>query len=164
MEEKPKKTVKIVDRDRSRDQLLEQVTETTYRRTRTVQLVQDTYSSEDDRPQVEWRKMDIVNQRRDSGQSTSTPTHSGTKQSESQKLISFWDLVGSERADTVLPGSLLAFEASTNISSPQENSTGRIYQKIIKVDLTADCCISSTEVILVGDKKAFGSPERKNSD
>ena len=31
MEEKPKKTVKIVERDRNRDQLLEQVTEPTYR-------------------------------------------------------------------------------------------------------------------------------------
>ena len=30
--EKPKKTVKIVERDRSRDQLLERVTETTYKR------------------------------------------------------------------------------------------------------------------------------------
>ena len=53
MEEKPKKTVKIVERDRNRDQLLEQVTETTYRRTRTVHRGQDSDSSKDDTPQVE---------------------------------------------------------------------------------------------------------------
>ena len=56
MKEKPKKTVKIVERDRSRDQLLEQVTETTYRRTRTVHRGQHSDSSDEDTPQVEWRK------------------------------------------------------------------------------------------------------------
>ena len=58
-----------MERDRSRDQLLEQVTETTYRRTRTVHRGQDSDSGEDDTPQVEWRKKDIINRRRDSGQS-----------------------------------------------------------------------------------------------
>ena len=53
MEEKPKKTIKIVERDRSRDQLLEQVTETTYRRTMTVHRGQDSDSSDEDTPQVE---------------------------------------------------------------------------------------------------------------
>ena len=49
MEEKPKKTVKIVERERSlRDQLLEQVTETTYRRTRTVQRGHESEGSDDD--------------------------------------------------------------------------------------------------------------------
>ena len=65
-EEKTKKTVKILERVRSnRDQLLEQVTETTYRRTKTVQRGHESDSSEDGMPQVEWRKMDITNQRRD---------------------------------------------------------------------------------------------------
>ena len=93
---------------------------------------QDSDSSEDDTPQVEWRKMDIIKWRRDSGQSTSTPTHLETKQAEPQKLISFWDLVRSERADKVIPGSLLELEASTNMLSPQENSTEGINQKLSK--------------------------------
>ena len=61
MKEKPIKIVEIVERDRNREQLLEQVTETTYRRTRTVHREQDSDSSEDDTPQVEWKKMDIIN-------------------------------------------------------------------------------------------------------
>ena len=114
---------------------------------------QDSDSSEDDTPQVEWRKIDIIKWRRDSGQSTSTPTHLETKQAEPQKLISFWDLVRSERADKVIPGSLLELEASTNMLSPQENSTEGINRKMIEVDLTADSSISSPEVSSIGGQK-----------
>ena len=135
MEEKPKKTVKIVERERNRDQMLEQVTETRYRRTRTVQRGHVSDRSEDDMPQVEWRKMDIVNQRRDLGQSTSLPTHLGTPQSEPKWLISFWDLVGSERRDKVIPGSLLELEASTDMSSTQKNIPERNDVKVIEVNL-----------------------------
>ena len=154
MEEKPKKTVKIVERERNRDQLLKQETETLYQRTRTVQRGHESDSSEDDIPPVEWRKMDIANQRRDSGQSTSTPTPSGTPQSEPKRLISFWGLVGSEWADKVIPGSLLELEASTDISSPQKNIPERNDLKVIEVDLTADSPISSPEISLVGGRKS----------
>ena len=81
MEEKPKKTTKIIEREKNRDQMLDQVTETTYRRTRTVRG-HESDSSEEDLPQVERRKVDIINQRKETGQSTSTPTHS-----EPKKLI-----------------------------------------------------------------------------
>ena len=74
LKEKPKKTVKIVERDRSRDQLLERVTETTYKRTRIVHREQDSDNSGDETPQVEWRKKDITNRRKEESQATSTPT------------------------------------------------------------------------------------------
>ena len=106
----------------------------------------------------------MINRRRDLGQSTSTPTHLETKQAKPQRLISFWDLVGSERDDRVIPGSLLELEASTNMLSPQEDSSGGINRKIIEVDLTEDSSISSPEVSLVGGSRVFESPERKNSD
>ena len=154
LEEKLKKTVKIVERDRSRDQLLEQGTETTYRRTRTVHRGQDSDISEHDTPQIEWRKMDLINRRRDSGQSTSTLTHLETTLAEPQRLISFWDLVGFERADKVISGSLLELEASTNMLSPQEDTSEGVYRKIIEVDLTADSSTSSPEVSLVGGQKS----------
>ena len=96
----------------------------------------------------------MINRRRDSGQSTSTPTHLETKQAEPTRLISFWDLVGSERDDQVIPGSLLELEASTNMLSPEEVSSGGINRKVIEVDLTADSSVSSPEVSLVGGQKS----------
>ena len=129
--------------------MLKQVTETTYRRTRTVQRGHESDSSEEDIPQVKRRKMEILNQRRESGQSTSTPTYS-----EPKKLISFWDLVGSERADKVTLRSLLELEASTEMSSPQPNIPERNDSKIIEVDLTADSSTSSSEISLVGGRKS----------
>ena len=154
MEEKPKKTVKIMERHRSRDQLLEQMTETTYRRTRTVHREQDSDSSEDDTPQVERKKMDIIDRRKDWGQSKSTPIPLETTQAKPQGLILSWDLVGSERKDRVIPARLLELEASTSTLSPQEDISGGIAQKIIDVDLTADSSISSPEVSLVGGQKS----------
>ena len=105
--------------------------------------------------------MDIANQKRDSGQSTSTATHSGTPQSEPKRLISFWDLVGSERADKVIPGSLLELEASTDMSSPQKNMPERNDLKVIEVDLTADSPISSPEISLVGGRKSEWKPRKE---
>ena len=174
MEEKPEKTVKIVERERSnRSQLLEQVTEMTYRRTRTVQRGNETDGSEDDMPQVEWRKMGnspkmvITQQRKDSGQATSTPQHFGkTRQSESRGLIPFWDLVGSERADKVIPASLLELEATTHMSNPQNDnhSPGGKDRKVIEVDLLGESPTSSSEVSLVGGGRMLGSTEKTNSD
>ena len=84
MKEKPKKIVKILEREKNRDQMLEQVTETTYRSRRTVQRGHKSDSLEAGIPQVERRKVDIINQRKETGQSTSTPTRS-----EPKKLMSF---------------------------------------------------------------------------
>ena len=67
MGEKPKKTVKLMDREGRRDQMLEQVTETTYQRTRTEQrgaTGNDWDSSDSDIPQVEWRKVDTLTNER----------------------------------------------------------------------------------------------------
>ena len=155
MEKKPKRTLKIVERERTRDQMLEQVTETTYRRIRTVQRGHESDSSEEDIPQVEWRKIQIINQRRESGQSTSTPIHS-----EPKTLIYFCGLVGSECADKVTAGSLLELEASTDLSSPQTNIHERNDSKIIEVDLTADSPTASQEINLVGGRKNYGKSRK----
>ena len=113
MEEKPYKTVKLMDREGRRDQMLEQVTETTYQRTGTVQkgaTGDDWDSSDSDIPQAEWRKV-TPNKRKDRGQSTSS-------RAEPMKLMPFWDLAGSERTDKVTPENMLKLEASTEMTSP----------------------------------------------
>ena len=119
MEEKSKKTVKLMDREGRRDQKLEQITETTYQRTKTVQRgasENDWDSSDSDIAQVEWPKVDILNKRKDTGQPTSTSTRA-----ESAKLMFFWDLVGSERTDRVTPQNMLELEATLDMTSPQRD-------------------------------------------
>ena len=98
--------------------------------------------------------MDIINRRKDSGQSTSTPTPLENTQAKTQGPISFWDLVGSERKDRVIPESLLELEESTSMLSPQEDSPGGINRKIIEVALMAYSSTSSPEVSLVGGQKS----------
>ena len=134
--------------------MLEQVTETKYRRTKTVQ---ESDSSKEDIPKVELRKKEMINQRRrDSGQSTSTPTNS-----EPKKLMSFWNLVRSERAEKIKPGSLLELEASTIMSSPQTNIPERNDSKIIERDFTADSPTSSPERSLIGGRKSDRKSRKK---
>ena len=84
----------------------------------------------------------------ENGQSTSTPTHSETK-----KLMSFWDLVGSKQADKVTPASLLKLEASTEMSIPKANIPERNDSRIIEVDPTANKPITSPGISLVGGRK-----------
>ena len=91
MEDKPKKTVTIMEREKKRDQMVERVTETTYRRKRTLQRWHESDISDENIPQVEWRKVYIENKKKETEQSTSLPIHS-----EPKKLMSFWDLIGSE--------------------------------------------------------------------
>ena len=75
---------KSLEREGRRDKLLEQVTETTYQRTKRVKRGNSTYdydSSDSDLPQVEWPKV-TPSKRKDKEQSTSTRT-------ESRKLMFF---------------------------------------------------------------------------
>ena len=107
MDKKLKKTVKLEKTEGKRNQMLEQITETTFHRTRTVQM--GTTGRESDgsdwyMPQVEWKKV--------------TPTswkdkyHQTLSKEEPQKLWSFWDLVGSERTNNIRPENMLQLEAS----------------------------------------------------
>ena len=107
MEKKLKKTVKLEKTEGKRNQMLEQITETTFHRTRTVQMGTTGHESDASdwyMPQVEWKKV--------------TPTswkdkyHQTLSKEAPQKLWSFWDLVGSEQTDNIRPENMLQLEAS----------------------------------------------------
>ena len=57
--------------------------------------------------------------------------------------------MGSERKDRVRPENLLQLEASTEMTSPQGDTTNANVSKNIEVDLTADTTSESPEVSLV---------------
>ena len=83
MEKKLKKTVKVENGESRRNQLLEQILETTFQRTRTVQrgaTGNESESSDSDIPQVEWKV--TTKKLKDRNQ----PTLSGE---EPRKLMSF---------------------------------------------------------------------------
>ena len=147
MEDEPKKTVTLMEREKKRDQMVERVTETTYRRKRTLQRWHESDISDENIPQVELRKVYIENKKKEMEQSTSLPI-----QSELKKLMSFWDLIGSERADRRTPGSLLELEASTEMTSPKA-SIPENNSKIIEVELTIDSPSTSPEIAQLGDKE-----------
>ena len=147
MEKKLKKTVKLENEESRRNELLEQITETTFQRTRTVHrgaAGNESASSDSDVPQVEWKM--TPKKRKDRNQPTSS-------EEESRKLMSFWDLVGSERTDREKPENMLQLEASTELISPQRDYTSVNDSKIIEVDLTADTTSESPEVSLVAGRE-----------
>ena len=74
------------------------------------------------------------------------------------KLMSFWELVGSERSNKITPANMLELEASTERTSPQEDSSMVNDSKIIEVELTADTPSESPEVSVIAEK----STERKS--
>ena len=110
---KLKKVVKITNRpNEEREELTEQVTETTFSRTRMVKRGacsrQDSDSSDSEVPQIEWRAVDMyIKPNRQSGTSSVSPI--------AAKLISFWDFMGAERTDN--PRSMLELEAQTEMKS-----------------------------------------------
>ena len=93
---KGRKIVRIQERN-SLDTLTEEVTETTFQRTRTIQRTPNKSDSDnsdsDDMPQVEWRAMNRYIQANtgNSGPSTSTVA------TAQPALVSFWELIGAER-------------------------------------------------------------------
>ena len=110
---KSKKAMKIINRqDEEREELTEQVTETTFSRTRMVKRGacsrQDSDSSDSEIPQIEWRAVDrYIKPTKETGTSSASPLVAMTN------LISFWDLMGSERKDN--PRSMLEIEAQTEM-------------------------------------------------
>ena len=147
MEKKLKKTVKIENTVGKRNQMLEQITETTFHRTRTVQRGTQGHESDGsdwDMPQVEWKKV-TPPRRKDK-------YHQSLSREEPQKLWSFWDLLGSERTDNIRPENMLQLEASSEWESPQGNSSSTNVPNIIELDLTADSTSESPEISLVANK------------
>ena len=104
------KSKKITNRqnEERRDELTEQVTETTFSRTRMVKRGacsrQDSDTSDSDLPQVEWRT--VKRSIKPKGRKEITPANSAET-----NLISFWDLTGAEKSEN--PKSLLELEART---------------------------------------------------
>ena len=111
---KGRKTVRIQERN-SGNTLREEVTETTFQRTRKIQRTPNKSeldnSDSDDIPEVEWRAMDrYIKANNDKcGPTTSTAT-------TGQTLVSFWDLVGAESEDN--SRSMLELEAKSSMQSP----------------------------------------------
>ena len=132
--------MKIIQRKNNagrQDQMLVQVTETTFQRTRTVHRgtsganVSD--SSDSDVPQVEWRKMDSYNKKNpETGQSMSTPTRR-----EPLKLVPFWDLVGSQRNDNSTPGTRRFQNTSAQTSLFLLNTSETEHEQLHKIILSS---------------------------
>ena len=137
---KRRKMVRIHDRNNI-DTLREEVTETTFQRTRTIQRTPTKSDSDnldsDEIPQVEWKTMNrqpLANTG-NSGQSTSTAV------TAQPALVSFWELIGAERDDK--PRSMMELEATSLIQSPKTllQNTSRDEAgigQVIDVDLTVD--------------------------
>ena len=135
---KGKKMVRIQDPN---DTLREEVTETTFQRTRTIQRTPNRSDSEisdaEVIPQVEWHSMNrqIWTNPKNSGESTSTA------ETAQPTIVSFWQLIGSERSDDPRP--VIELEANSLMhspKSPRQNTSGDETEtgQIIEVDLTVD--------------------------
>ena len=84
----------------------------------------------------------------ETGPSTSTAT-----QAEPPKLISFWDLAGSECTNRTTPGNMLELEAPTEMISAHADIEDAKGTTIIEVDLTADSPTYSQEVSIVAGRR-----------
>ena len=113
---KEKKMVRIQDRNNT-DTLREEITETTFQRTRMIQRTPNRSESEnsdfEQKPQANWNRMNrqIRTDTGNSGQSTSTAI------TAQPMLVSFWELIGSERSKE--PRSMMEIEANSVMQSPK---------------------------------------------
>ena len=105
--------------------------------------------SDSDLPQIKWRKVDIPNKRKGTFNIITV---------RPMKLMSFKDLVRSERTDKVTPENMLELEGSTEMTSSQGDIPTANDSKIIEVDLTADTPSESPEVSIISG----GKTERKS--
>ena len=150
------KSKKITNRqnEERRDELTEQVTETTFSRTRMVKRGacsrQDSDTSDSDLPQVEWRT--VKRSIKPKGRKEITPANSAET-----NLISFWDLTGAEKSEN--PKSLLELEARTVLEDRNrreqdlETNVQREKPPILEVDLTAESPSESPEVCVIKKEK-----------
>ena len=148
----------------------EEVTETTFQRTRTIQRTptkSDSDNSESDEiPQVEWKAMNrqLLANTGNSGQSTSTAV------TAQPALVSFWELIGAERDEN--PRSMMELEATSLMQSPKTllQNTSRDEAgigQVIEVDLTGDSIKDreyspEVSVVTAQQTKRVGHRSRKN--
>ena len=135
---KGKKMVRRQDRN---DTLREEVTEMTFQRTRTIQRTPNRSDSENSDaesiPQMEWHSMNrqIWTSTANNGQSTSTA------ETAHPSIVSFWELMGSERSDD--RRSVIELEADSLMQSPKsprQNTSGDETKtgQNVEVKLTVD--------------------------
>ena len=135
---KGKKMVRRQDRN---DTLREEVTEMTFQRTRTIQRTPNRSDSENSDaesiPQMEWHSMNrqIWTSTANNGQSTSTA------ETAHPSIVSFWELMGSERIDD--RRSVIELEADSLMQSPKsprQNTSGDETKtgQNVEVNLTVD--------------------------
>ena len=129
---KGKKMVRIQDRN---DTLREEVTETKFQRTRTIQRTPNRSDSENSNaegiPQVEWHSMNRQNwtNTANNGHSTSTA------ETAHPSIVSFWELMGSEKNED--RRSIIELEADSSMQSPKsprQNTSGDGTQKGLATD------------------------------
>ena len=152
--------------DRREDELTEQVTETTFSRTRKVKRgaacsrQDDSDNSYSDVPQVEWRT--VKKSFRPKGYKEITSGNAAGNVETT--LMSFWDLMGAEKSDN--PKSLLELEARTVYDDRNkrdqtlETNTQRENPPIIEVDLTAESPSESPEVSIIKKEKTGHNSRR----
>ena len=150
------KSKKITNRQNGerRDELTEQVTETTFSRTRMVKRGacsrKDSDTSDSDLPQVEWGSLKRSIKPKGHKEITSA-------NSAETNLISFWDLMGAEKSDN--PKSLLELEARTVLEDRSrreqdlETNVQREKPPILELDLTAESPSESPEVSVIKKEK-----------
>ena len=162
---KSKKITNRQNRDRRENELQEQVTETTFSRTRMVRREavgsrQDSDNSDSDVPQVEWRKVKKSFKPKGYREITSGDT-------AETNLISFWDLMGAEKHDN--PKSLLELEARTVLDDRSrheqdlETNAQRENPSIKEVDLTAESPSESPEVSIIKSKRTSHNSGKNDS-
>ena len=154
---------------RREDELTEQVTETTFSRTRMVRRgaacsrQDDSDNSDSDVPQVEWRT--VKKSFRPKGYKEITSGNAAGNVETT--LMSFWDLMGAEKSDN--PKSLLELEARTVLDDRNkrdqtlETNTQRENPPIIEVDLTAESPSESPEVSIIKKEKTGHNSRRISS-
>ena len=157
--------------DRREDELTEQVTETTFSRTRMVKRgaacsrQDDSDNSDSDVPQVEWRTVKKSFRPKGYKEITSANTAGNVEIT----LMSFWDLMGAEKLDNTK--SLLELEARTVLDDRNkrdqtlETNTHRENPPIIEVevDLTAESPSESPEVSIIKKEKTSHNSRRISS-
>ena len=165
---KLKKTSNRQNENRKEDELTEQVTETTFSRTRLVKRGaacsrQESDDSESDVPQVEWRTVRKPVKSKGCKEITSGNTAGNSETT----LMSFWDLMGAEKPNN--PKSILELEARTVLDDLNrsdlslESNTQRGNPQIIEVDLTAESPPGTPEVSIVTKDKTGHDSRRSRS-
>ena len=136
---KEKRMVRIQDRNNT-DTLREEITETTFQRTRMMQRTPNKSESDNSDfeqiPQAHWNTLNRQTRADtgNSGQSTSTAT------TAQPMLVSFWELIGSEKNEKPRPMELEAISVMQSPKPSKQTQSGDETEigQIVEVDLTMD--------------------------